>query len=140
LQYQHFFLFKYSKKPKKWSHRSLIKEGLYNGVLRDLSESVKSDKKLNEYKSSIDQTILMMFFKKIEDEKDVSYNELVDMKKKNSSKLYEIIGDNDIINWMRSLEQDKEKTDKFGKIKRINKQKYLKEINTILDKMEAWGK
>jgi len=128
-------LFKYSKKPKNWTHSSLTEDS-YTGILRDLSDSIKSEKKLSQFCSSIDETLMMMFFKKIENLKDVPYDRLIDMRKNNSHQLYEIIKDGDIINWIEKIEKE-EKTDK---IKRINKQKYLKEIKIILDKMEAWGK
>ena len=131
------FLFKYSKKPKKWIHNSFLKES-YPGVLRDLSDSIRSDKKLKQYKSSIDETILMMFFKKIEETKDIPTDKIIEMKKKDPHKLYEIIKDKDIINWMEKIEHKQEvKQSRFGKTK---KQKYLKEINMILNKMEEWKK
>jgi hypothetical protein len=131
------FLIKYSKHPKKWSHNSLLKQS-YPGILNDLSDSIRSDKKFKQYKSEIDETILMMFFKKIEETKNIPTNELREMKKKDPHKLYEIIKDKDIISWMQKIENiTRDKQERFVKTK---KQKYVKEINVILNKMEEWKK
>jgi len=131
-------LIKNSEKPKKWIHKPFSKNRSYPGILRDLSDSIRSEKKLYQYSSSINETLLMMFFKKIEDQKDIPANKLIEMKKKDPNKLYEIIKDEDIINWMEKIEnKNQDKSGRFGKIK---KQKYLKELSLILDKMEAWNK
>ncbi len=131
-------LFKNTKKPKKWIHEPFSKNKSFPGVLRDLSDSIRSEKKLYQYSSSIDKTLLMMFFKKIEDKKDISIDKLLEMKKEDPNKLYEVIKDEYIINWMENLEnKNQDKSGRFGKIK---KQKYLKELSLILDKMEAWNK
>lgn len=129
-----FLLYKSSKTPEELVHNPFTKKDSYPGLLNDLSNSIKSDKKLNQYKSSIRNSILMMFFQKIEDKRDITTDELLNMKKNKSNKLYDIIKDEDIVNWILKLD-NKEK----GKLKRINKERYIEEINFMIDKMEEWG-
>jgi hypothetical protein len=130
-------LLKYSKNPDKWMHDVSPEEESYPGLMRELSDTIKSDKKLNEYSFSIKNTMQMMFFQKIENTKDISTNDLIDIKKNNSQQLYDVIKNDDLANWIVSL-KDK-KSDRTKRLIKVNKQKYVKEINTVLEKMEAWG-
>ena len=125
-------LYKFSKNPENWAKKPSEDIDIKPGMMKDLSSSIKSDKKLNEYSSSIRNALMMMFFQKVEAVKDISTNEMVDIKNNNSSQLYTIIQDADIVNWILNLDDN-------SKTKKINKQNYLNEINLVLEKMEAWG-
>ena len=111
------------KKPDKFVHKSYSDNDTFPGLLNDLSKNLKDDKNLREYKS----LITMMFFEKINEKEKISIDELVNLKKNNSKELFQIIGDEEIYNFIQNFNGNK-----------LNKQKYLKEINQILDKMEAW--
>ena len=56
------------------------------------------------------------------------------------AKLNMIVKDEKLVKWILSM-QDKnhDKIDRFGKNGKINKKEYLKEINSIMDKIEVWG-
>lgn len=122
-----FFVYKFTKKPEKLVHKPDANKNKFDGILKDLSENLRNDKKLKQYDSSIKNTIIMMFFHKIEEKKEIKTDKLVEMKKNNSQELFKIIGDKDIFNFIQNFDE-----------KKLNKQKYLKEISMILDKMEAW--
>ncbi len=130
-----------SKNPKKWFNESSLNLDKNPGILGNLSSSIRSDKELKKYNNSIKNTILMMFFKKIENSKNISSDQLIDMKNNDINKLKDIIKDEEIIKWISNL--DKKETDKskrFENIRKINKKRFLEEINFMLDKMEAWDK
>ena len=63
----------------------------------------------------------------------------MDLKTKDRVRLRQIIGDEEIADWILDVKKKKEnkkyflQRDKIGK-----KEKHLMDINSILDKMEAW--
>ena len=92
--------------------------------------------------ATLKNLIQTSFFEKYRLIKGVSPEELMDFKKKDRIRLRQIIGDEEIADWIldvkkrgRKKEYDSSKKYRIGK-----KEKYLMDINSILDKMEAWGK
>ena len=79
-----------------------------------------------------------IFFEKFRSIRGVSPEELMDLKTKDRTRLHQIIGDDEITDWILGIKKKKEgflvKREKIGR-----KEKYLMDINSILDKMEAWG-
>ena len=130
-------ILKFSKNPDKWMDEKSPDDESYPGTMRELSDTIRSDKMLKEYSSSIKNAMQMMFFQKIENTKNITTEEIVDIKNNNSQQLYEIINDDELANWI--VKVNKGKSDKNKSVIRINKQKYVKEINSVLEKMEAWG-
>lgn len=120
-------LYKFSNKPEEYDHASNLKEKQIPGLMRDLSTNLRDEKKLKKYRSSIKNTIIVMFLQKIQDKEKLSKEKLIEMKNNNPQEFYQMIGDKDINNFIQNFDENK-----------INKEKYLKEINMILDKMEAW--
>ena len=65
----------------------------------------------------------------------------MDLKAKDEVRLRQIIGDEEIADWILGIKKKKENK-KYGFLKRDEigkKEKYLMDINSVLDKMEAWG-
>ncbi len=120
-------LYKLSNKPEEFDHRSSLKEKQIPGLLKDLSTNLRDEKKLKKYRSSIKNTIIVMFLQKIEEKEKLSREKIIDMKNNKPREFYQIIGDKEIYNFILNFDENK-----------VNKEKYLKEINMILDKMEAW--
>lgn len=121
------FLYRHSKKPEKLDHKSYLNKKNKPGILKDLSENIKNEKKLKQYRSSIKNTIVMMFYQKIGDKEQLTKEKILKIKGNDPEKFYQLINDKDIYNFIQNFDENK-----------INKEKYLKEINVILDKMEAW--
>jgi len=122
-----YLLLKTSKEPEELIHKPYTDEDTFPGLLNELSQNLKDEKKLNQYKTEIKDTMIIMFFQKIEEKEKIPIKELIEMKKNNSPELLQLIGDEEIYNFIQNFDENK-----------TNKQKYLKEIKEILDKMEAW--
>jgi len=136
-----YLFYNSSKNPVNWSNLSFKNDEYNNSIFEDLSKNIRSDKKLKQYNQSIKELMQMMFFHKIESYKKISTEELMELKKNNPKKLYEIIKDDELYNWILNIQESKKGLEKKKKIlNNINKQKYLKEINGILNKMEVWEK
>lgn len=121
------FSYRYSDEPKKFGSISNLDNETSSSILKDLSENLRNEKKLKKYKSSIKDTIIMMFFQRIEDKKKLSKEKLVKLKKTNSKELYDIINNEEIYDFIQNFDE-----------KNMNKDNFQKEINIILDKMERW--
>jgi len=65
----------------------------------------------------------------------LSNEEILKLKEKDKNKLRDVIKDDEIVDWIYNIKKKKGKKDKMD-----TKEKYLMDVNQILDKMEAWGK
>jgi hypothetical protein len=128
-------LFGYSKKPDDWKHESKI-EGYYSpGKLRNLAESIKVSPIDYGDDAPMRKLVQTVFFDKVRSNCGLSGEEILKLKEKDKNKLREVIKDDEIVDWIYNIKKKKGKKDKMDK-----KEKYLMDVNQILDKMEAWGK
>jgi hypothetical protein len=131
-------LYLYSKKPDDWKHESKIDGGYCPGRLKDLAESIKINPNDQTSDVSAKKLIQDIFFEKFRTLRGVSIDELMDLKTKDRVRLRQIVGDEEIADWILNIKKKKVnsllKRNKIGK-----KEKYLMEINSVLDKMGAWG-
>ena len=83
----------------------------------------------------------MLFFEKVRAVHGISAEELNEIKIKNENKLRNLIKDKEITDWILNAKQKEKKTsiNPFSPNKKEKKQNTLAELNTILDKLEAWG-
>jgi len=128
----------YSKKPEEWKHESRI-EGDYNsGRLKGLADSIKINPVDDSDNAPIKRLIQIIFFEKYRAIHGISPEELMNLKTKDKVRLRQIIGDEEIANWILNVNsENKNKFFKKGKISK--KERYLMDINSVLDKMEVWG-
>jgi len=127
-------LYLVSRKPEDWKHESKT-EGQYNfGHLKKLAESIKSSSVDEISDISVKKHIQNIFFEKLYCIRGISPEILMDLKTKDEVGLIQIIEDEEISDWILDVKKKKDKKDKTSK-----KAKYLRDINKILDKMEAWG-
>jgi len=133
-----YFLYKHSKDPEEWRHKSIYSEKDDESTLKKFADSIRYRTIEYDYDTSLEEVVQMMFFKKIEAVKGVSAEELFEVKEKNPEALQSIIRDDLIYNWILKSEGKKIKNSFFSKKSITDKEEYLKEINLILDRMEAW--
>ena len=126
-----------SKKPEDWKHESIIDSGNYSGRLRDLAKSIKINSVDEDQRIHLKKLIQSIYFEKFRSIRGVSPEELMDLNTKDRVRLRQIIGDEEIADWVLGIKKKKSIFVKKEKIKK--KEKYLMDINSILDKMEAWG-
>lgn len=135
-------LLNFSKKPDDWEHIPTM-DGYYTGGrLNYFANSIKfAPVDYSDY-SPLKDHIQMLFFEKVRAIHGISAEELKEIKIKDQNKLRNLIHDKEITDWILNAKKKEEKKGFFGSLKTNKdekKQKYLTEINTILDKMEAWG-
>jgi hypothetical protein len=130
-------LFIRSKQPEDWEHKPITDENYTTGSLTHLADSIRS--------MSVDNTLLknhieMMFFEKIRTTHGFSIGELIEMKNKDPNKLRALIKDEEISDWILSINHKEKKTSQgfFNKEKISKKERYLMDINKVLDRMERW--
>ena len=133
-------LYLYSKKPEDWKHESKIDGGYNTGRLKNLADSIKINPIDESSTAPVKRLIQTIFFEKFRSIRDVSPMELMDLKTKDKVRLRQIIGDEEIADWILDVKQKKENREYFFKRAKIGKkERYLMDINSVLDKMEAWG-
>ena len=133
-------IYQYSKKPEDWKHKSKIDGQYLSGRLKGLAESIKINPIDESSNAQVKRLIQTIFFEKFRSVRGVSPEELMDLKTKDKVRLRQIIGDEDIADWILDVKQKKENKDFFLKREKIGKkERYLMDINSVLDKMEAWG-
>jgi len=133
-------LYLYSKKPEDWKHESKIDGGYNTGKLKSLAESIKINPIDGSSIAPVKRLIQTIFFEKFRSIRGVSPEELMDLKTKDKVRLRQIIGDEEIADWILDVKQKKENREYFFKREKIGKkERYLMDINSVLDKMEAWG-
>ena len=134
-------LYLYSKKPEDWKHESKIDGGYNSGRLKSLAQSIKINPIDESSTAPAERLIQTIFFEKFRSIRGVSPAELMDLKTKDEVRLRQIIGDEEIADWILGIKKKKENK-KYGFLKREKigkKERYLMDINSVLDKMEAWG-
>jgi hypothetical protein len=134
-----YILYKRSKEPEEWKHINIYSNNFDKNTLKKLTESIRYQTVEYDYEASLGELIQMMFFKKIESNKGVSVEELYEVKNSNPQTLRSIINDDRIYNWIIKLDTEKSKNSIFNKKKIKDKEEYLKDVNLILDRMEAWA-
>lgn len=135
-------IFLYSKIPEEWEHNPTIDKYYEPGKLRYLANSVKLMPVDYSDTSSMKEYIQILFFEKIRALYGIPARELMSLKRKNPEKLHEIIKDKEIVDFILNFENKEEKRkfgDGFKQNRSDRRKKYFKDINLILDKMEAWG-
>ena len=135
-------IFYYSKNPKDWEHIPTIDDYFAPGKLQYFAESMKMMPVDYSDTSSMKEYIQIIFFEKIRASHGISVRELFKLKEQNPNKLSEIIKDKEIIDFIYNFEKKEEKIGLFNYFKKdkINlREKYFKDINLILEKMEVWG-
>jgi len=126
-------LFTYSKKPEDWKHESKIEGCYYPNRLGTLADTIKKTPVDYSDDAPIKKLVKTIFFEKIRSTRELSDEEISRLNENDKNKIRRIIKDEEIANWLFDT--------KRGKKDRINtKEKYLTDINSILDKMEALGK
>lgn len=137
-----FVLLSYSKKPEDWQHKSAIREYYASGRLKDLGESIKLTPVDYSDDAPLRKLIRTMFYEKIRSVYGLSAEEIQGLNVKNKKKLEEIIQDKEIVDWILNVKKKEDKSwlhGIFNKSGISGKEQYLMDINSILEKMEAWG-
>ena len=124
-----FLLYVKSSQPEEWVHKSVTDDRFYtSGSLTDLVDSLKTMPVDYSGNSPLKMTIEKMFFDKIRTLYGFSYEELVEFKNIYPDKLRALINDDEISSWI------------FNENNMGKKERYLAELNHIVDKMEQWKK
>lgn len=134
-----YMLYTHSKDPEEWRHKNISSENKDKNILKKFAKSIRHQTINYDYDTSLEEIIQMMFFKKIEANKGISAEELCEVKDTNPEALKNIIRDDTIYSWILKSEQDKAKNSFFSKKKINDKEEYLKNIKSIIDRMEAWA-
>ena len=129
-------LYLYSHKPEDWKHEPKTDGGYQSGRLADLDKSIKINSVDVDQHIHLHKLIQSIFFEKFRSNHGVSPEELMDLNTKDTVRLRQIVGDEEIADWIFDI---KKKKSIFRKKKVSKKDKYLTDIHSILDKMEAWG-
>ena len=135
-------LFIRSKQPEDWEHKPLADENYASGSLTHLADSIRSMSVDYSEHAPLKNHIEMMFFEKIRTIHGFSIGELIEMKNKNPNKLRALINDNNISDWILNINRIVKKPSQgfFDKDKISKKERYLMDINKVLDRMEVWEK
>ena len=133
-----YLLYRKSKDPEEWIHRDISSQNQDKSTLKKFAESIRYQTMEYDYNTSLEEIIQMMFFKKIETSKGVSADELYEIKNTNPQMLQSIIRDEEIYEWIIKSEYKNIKNSFFSRKKMSDEGEYIKEINRIIDKMEAW--
>ena len=134
-------LLSFSSKPNDWEHIPLIEEPFPGGRLKGVANTIDYSSNENEY-SPLKNQIEALFFEKVRATRGLSIEEIFEMRNKDPNRLKGLIRDKEISDWIFNVKQKEEKKGFFDFLrsdKEEKKQKYLSEINSILDKMEVWG-
>ncbi len=137
-----FLIYIFSNKPDDWEHFSILEEESGTGKLGYIADSVKIMQPDYTDAAPLRNHIQMLFFEKMNTIHNLSINEIHDMKQKNPKKLAQLIKDPYITDFILNFEKYDIKQgfwDRFEKKQTYYKNKYLKDLNKVLDKMEAWG-
>lgn len=137
-----FLIYIFSNKPDDWEHVSILEEESGTGKLGYIADSVNIMEPDYTDTAPLKNHIQMLFFEKMNTIHHISINEIHDMKKNNPDKLAQIIKDPYITDFILNFERYDIKQsfwDRFEKKQTYYKNKYLKDLNKVLDKMEVWG-
>ena len=132
----------FSRKPDDWEHIPMLDESYTGGRLNYFSNSIKLAPTDHNVQSPIKNHIQMLFFEKVRAVRGMSADEVIEMKTKDQKKFRKLIQNDEIADWILNVKSKEEKKGFFDFLKtnkEEKKQKYVTKINTILDKMEAWG-
>ena len=133
-------LFIFSKKPKDFRHMPKIEGRYLSGKLRGLVNSISLSGVDYSDKAFLKTTVEKIFFEKIGQNQGLLTQELIELKKKNPNKLKKIINNEEITEWILNSKNKKIKPSEHPHGKKTSKkERYLMDINDVLDKMEAWG-
>jgi len=133
-------LFKYSKKPNDWRHKSVINDYYVSGRLKDLAESIKVTPVDYRYDSSLKKFIQTLFFQKIQSVRGLSTEEFEKLTKKDRKTMEEIIQDKEIVDWIQNVQRKQDKPQGLFKKGGMNKkEQYLVDLKSMVEKMEVWG-
>jgi len=132
-------LFLFSKKPDDWKHTPIADEFL-GGRLNYYANSVKLASADYSDQSQLKNHVQLLFFEKIGANCGLSTVELTEIKTKNPNALRSLINDNEIADWILNVKTKDEKKKFFRANKEEQKQKYISDLNSILNKMDVWGK
>ena len=135
-------LLAFSNKPNDWKHEPISSDFYPGGRLNYFAASIKQGSPDYSEYSPLRNQIQMLFFEKIGAFHGLSSAEVMDMKIKDPNRLRELIQDKELADWIFNFKQKKQKKGFFDFIKSdkvLEKQQYISEINSILDKMEVWG-
>ena len=129
-----------SKQPENWEHKPITDENYATGSLTHLAESIRSMSVDYSDHAPLKNHIEMMFFEKIRTTHGFSIGELVEMKNNDPNKLRALIKDKEISDWILNINSKEKKSSQgfFDKDKTSKKERYLMDINKVLDKMEVW--
>jgi hypothetical protein len=133
-------LTKFSHSPEDWKHDPRIEGEYQPGQLSYLAESIRQTPSAFKENTPIRKMLQSIFFEKIQSIRGTSSEDLRSLKINDEIIFRTIVKDKGILDWMYN-EKKKETGNKhiFFK-KRKQKKDFFSEINTIIDKMEAWGK
>lgn len=133
-------LLSFSNKPNEWEHLPLTDEFFSGGRLNNIANSIKYSSDLGEY-WPIKNQIETLFFEKVRATRGMTSDEIFELRNSDPNRFKTIIQDKGISDWIFNVKQEEKKRffDFFRSNKEEKKQKNLSKINSILDKMEAWG-
>jgi len=134
-------LYFHSKNPMDWKHESLFEGHTTAGRLHDLAESMELNIIDAWFDAPIQRLLRSIFFDKFRSVKGVSLNELINLQTRDNARLRQIIGDAELAEWIVNGSAHKKGINYsfFQKDSIDKKEKNLKELNHILEKMETWG-
>ena len=132
----------YSKRPEEWEHGTLVRSDLGLGKRSDVSLSVKAMPVDYSDESMIKNHIQTLFFEKMKSTHGLNNAEIYELMQRHPEKLREVVNDKDISDFILNFEKKQEERsfwDFLEKNEKSRKNRYLKNLEIVLDKMEVWG-
>lgn len=123
-----------SKKPENWEHKPVINNYYSSGQVKSLTDSLKMMNP-NYNNRSLKDFINSIFYEKVRSTYGLTFEQLEDYKIKNRKKLEQMIQNKKISEWIFNDEKQSSLKRGIGR-----KEQFLLEIESIIDKMEMWGK
>lgn len=136
------FLIVFSTKPENWEHESYKEDNFPPGRLDFYANNINFQASEHQDSLPLKNHIEMLFFEKLRSVHGLTQENIYDMKLRNPQALRNLIADDEISSFIFN---DKVKSENKGffNIFKLNKKekkdKFLLEINKVLDKMEVWG-
>ncbi len=133
-------LLSFSNNPTDWEHLALTDDFFPNGRLNNIAKTIDYSLTQGVY-WPIKNQIETLFLEKVRATRGMTTEQIYNLKNRDPNKLRSIIQNKEISDWIFDVKKEEKKGffDFLTKNKEEEKQKNLAKINSILDKMEAWG-
>jgi len=130
----------FSNNPTDWEHLPLTDDFFSGGKLNNIAKTIKYSSTQGVY-WPIKNQIETLFFEKLCATRGMTTEQIYDLKNRDPNKLRSIIHNKEISDWIFNVKNEEKKGffNFLTRNKKEERQKNLVKINSILDKMEAWG-